>query len=459
MGIWEKFKSMSQDLIAQLKQLKHGEVKPREEWLNNNRALLLSQIKNTVSKEEKKIDFESIWNTMSLFLPRTLVFNVVRPVAVLLVVSIVATSGWVASVDAAYNTLPGDWLYPAKRAGEKTQVAVAGMMGSKKTETKLHSEFAKRRATETKQLVASKDPQKQEKVKESIQDLKTEIANVNQNLEEIKIASAGNAVSADIVKDIKQDSEQVKTTLEEVKATLLITSNINDTSSTKENAAAINEVKDLAKDISVKAVEVIVTKHLEGDKTVSAQEVKQEINNTLQSATTDAAQSKQSVAGVQAVVTAAKVEAKDLATQPAANTTTTAALNQKISDVASVTNNAAAQNKTVTDNVDKKVTEAVDALNKGDLTKVMEKVKEANTATKEAEKISDQMVSNVQQLVPVAPIIAATDLKKDVVNVKDIRVILDTSTPAALPALKVILPVSPDIKPVVKSIEIKTNKK
>ncbi|MFA6547764.1 MAG: DUF5667 domain-containing protein [Candidatus Magasanikbacteria bacterium] len=441
---------MSQDLIAKLKQLKHGEVKPRQEWLENNRALLLSQIKNTVTPEVQKLNFDSIWNTMSLFVPRALVFNVVRPIAVLLVVSIVATSGWVASVDASYNALPGDFLYPAKRASEKTQVTVAGMIGSKKSETILHSEFAKRRASETKQLVASKDPQKQEKVKESIQDLKNEIANVNQNLEEIKIASANNAVSADVVKDVKQDTEQVKNTLEEVKATLLTTSNINDTSSTKENAIAINEAKDLAKDVSVKAVEVIVTKHLEGDKTVSVEEVKQEINNTLQSATTDAQQSKQSVAGVQAVVTAAKIEAKDLATKPATSATSTVALNLKISEVASVTNDAAAQNKTVTDNVDKKVTEAVDALSKGDLTKVMEKVKEANTATKEAEKISDQMVNDVQKLVPVAPIIAATDLKKDAVDVKDIKVIIVPATSTTVPALKVIVPNVSDIKPKIK---------
>ena len=443
---------MSQNLIAQLKQLKHGEVKPRQEWLENNRALLLSQIKNTVISENKNINVGSIWNTMSMFIPRTLVFNVVRPIAVLLVVSIVATSGWVASVDASYNALPGDWLYPAKRAAEKTQVVVAGMIGSTKTETILHSEFAKRRATETKQMVSSNDPKKQEKVKESIQDLKNEIANVDQKLEEIKVASANNAVSADVIKDIKQDTEQVKNTLQEVKVTLLTTSNINDTSSTIENAQAINEVKDLAKDLSVKAVGVMVIKHLEGDQTVSAEEVKRELNDTIQSASTDAQQSKQSVAGVQAVVTAAKVEAKDLASKPTASASTTAALNLKISEVAIVTKDAAVQNKTATDDVNKKVTEAVDALSKGDLTKVMEKVKEANTATKEAEKISDQMVSDVQKLVPVAPIVAATDLKKDVVDVKDIKVIIDTSTSAVLPVIKVVAPSE------VKTIEIKTEK-
>jgi len=431
---------MSQDLIAQLKQLKHREVKPRQEWLQNNRAVLLSQIKNTVSKEDiqnQKVNVGNFWNIMSLFVPRTVVFNLVRPIAVLLVVSIVATSGWVASVDAAYNALPGDWLYPAKRAAEKTQVVVATIVGSKEAETKLHSEFAKRRAVETKQILVSNDPDKQEKAKEMVKDLKTEIANVNQNLQEIQVASPQDSVSAEVVKDVKQDTEQVKNTLQEVKTSLLASDSSN-SSSTKEMTAAVNEAKDLVKDVNVKAVEVIVNKHLEGDKTVSAEDVKKEINTALQSATTDAQQSKQNVAGVQAVVTAAKLEAKDLSQQPSTSASSTVALNQKISEVATVTNNADAQTKIVTDNIDKQVNEAVDALNKGDLSKVLEKVKEANTATKEAEKISDQMVSNVQQLVPVAPIIVATDLKKDI-STKDIKVVIDTSTTAPVPEIKLIV--------------------
>ncbi len=437
---------MSQNIIAQLKELKHGEVKPRQEWLENNRALLLSQIKNTVNEQDQKINLDNVWNTLSLFMPRMVVFNVMRPLTVLLVVTIVATSGWVASVDASYNALPGDWLYPAKRAAEKTQVAVASMVGMKSTETKLHSEFAKRRASETKQIVASNDPKKQEKVKAVMSDLKNEISNVNQNLDEIKIASAGNAVSADVVKDVKQDTDQVKNTLQEVKTTLLITSNQADSTSTKEVAQSVNEVKDLAKDVSAKAAEVIVTKHLEGDKSVTTEEVKKELNTTLQSATTDAQQSKQSVAGAQAVVTAAKIEAKDLSDKPASNSTTTALLNQKISEVSTATNNAATQNKIATDNVDKKVNEAVDALNKGDLSKVMEKVNEANTATKEAEKISDKMVSDVQKLVPVAPVIVVTELNKSVADVKDIKVIIDTTSPTAVPSIKVIVPNQIEIK-------------
>ena len=48
-----------------------------------------------------------------------MVYNFVRPMATLLIIAMVATSGWIATVDASYNAIPGEWLYPAKRATEK----------------------------------------------------------------------------------------------------------------------------------------------------------------------------------------------------------------------------------------------------------------------------------------------------------------------------------------------------
>ncbi len=421
-----------QNLIAQLKQMKHSEVKPSEAWLKNNRALLLSQIKNTVNTENQKISLDNVWNTMSLFIPRTLVFSVVRPMAVLLVVSIVATSGWITSVDAAYNSLPGDWLYGAKRVAEKTQVAVASLIGSKTDQTMLHSEFAKRRATETKQIIAGNDPQKQQKVQEVVNDLKIEIASVSRSLDEMQSASSSDSsVTADTVKDLKQDTEQVKDTLQEVKTTLLVASTAADTSSTIAVAQAVNDARDLAKDTTVKAVEVIVAKHLEGDTSVSTAEVKQEIASSLQAVTTDASQSQQSMQNVQAVVTAAKVEAKDVAIKAIADkttvdATTTAALNEKISKASTAANDAAAQTQTVVDSVDKTVTEANTLLDKGDLTKVVEKIKEANTATKEAEKISNQAVTDVAQIAPIVSILPA--------------VVTGTSTSVGTDTIKLIVP-------------------
>lgn len=446
---------MSQDLIAQLKQLKHGEVKPSAAWLQNNRAVLLSQIKNTVSTESSKINLENVWNAMALFMPRPVVFNVVRPMAVLLIVSIVATSGWITGVDAAYNSLPGDWLYPAKRVAEKTQVAMASMVGAKKAETKLHAEFAKRRADETKQIVVGNDPAKQVKMQEVVNDLKAEIANVNKKLDEIK-RDTNKDVTADVVKDVKQDTDSVKNTLQEVKTSLLATAAQNTSSTVAATAIAaqtvqaVTEVKDLVKDVSVKAVEVMVTKHLEGDASVSVADVKKELNNTLQSNATDAAQSSKSVDKVKEVVTAAKTQVDDLSANKNNNTSTTVALSQKISEISTATNVAVAQTKTAVENTDQAVAKAVDSLNKGDLSQALQAVKDVNTVTKAAEKISDKTIVNAAQLVPVTPVVSA------VVGEKDLKVIVSTST-SSTPEIKVI--VNPATSTVNNPNTVKTEKK
>lgn len=441
-------------LISQLKQLKHGEVKPSEAWLKNNRALLLSQIKNTVSNEPSKINLENVWNAMALFMPRPVVFNVVRPMAVLLIVSVVATSGWITGVDAAYNTLPGDWLYPAKRAAEKTQVAMAVMVGANKAETKLHAEFAKRRADETKQILKSNDPGKQAKAQETVSDLKIEIANVNKKLDEIK-SDPNKTLSADVVKDVKQDTDSVKNTLQEVKTSLLSIAAQNTSTTPATDAAvqtvqAVSEVKDLAKDASVKAVEVMVTKHLEGDVSVSVADVKKEINTTLQSSATDAAQSSHSVGKIKDVVNAAKTQAADLSANKTNNASTTAALTQKISEISTATNVAVAQTKTALQTTDQAVAKAVDSLKNGDLAQAVQAMKDVNTVTKEAEKVYDKTIVSAAQLVPVSPVVAAV-----ADGAKDIKVIITTST-SSTPEIKVI--VSPTATNTTSS-SIKTERK
>lgn len=428
---------MSKNLISQLKQLKHGEVKPSEAWLKNNRALLLSQIKNTVSDEPSKINLENVWNAMALFMPRPVVFNIVRPMAVLLIVSVVATSGWITGVDAAYNTLPGDWLYPAKRAAEKTQVAMAAMVGANTAETKLHAEFAKRRADETKQILNSNDPAKQAKAQETVSDLKNEIANVNKKLDEVK-SNPNKTLSADVVKDVKQDTDAVKNTLQEVKTSLLSIAAQNTSTTPATDAAvqtvqAVSEVKDLAKDASVKAMEVMVTKHLEGDVSVSVADVKKEINTTLQASATDAAQSSQSVGKIKDVVNAAKTQAADLSASKTNSASTTAALTQKISEISTATNVALAQTKTALQTTDQAVAKGVDSLNKGDLAQAVQAMKDVNTMTKEAEKIYDKTIVSAAQLVPVSPVVAAV-----ADGSKDIKVIITTST-SSTPEIRVII--------------------
>ncbi|MDO8499705.1 MAG: DUF5667 domain-containing protein [bacterium] len=425
---------MAREVTEQLKQLRHGAVAPRPEWLKNNRELLLAQIKNTIPADNQKVNqykvyFGNFWNALSVLFPRQFVFNVVRPLSVLLVILSVITSGWIGTVDAAYEAMPGDWLYPAKRAVEKTRVTVAAVTGDKNTETKLHSEFAKRRAQETKKIIAGADPAKNARAVQSVSDLKDEINAVNSSLDAIKNDSSV-ALSADVVKNVNNNTEQVKIALQDVKDSLIA----NSASSTMDGLLTkdVAEAKDLTKDTAVKAVEVVVTKHLEGTSTLSKDEVTQVVNNALETAATDIASSKQDALGIGKVITTAQTEVKDLSqTASVKNNVAAASSTKQFSDqiAAVATETKDSVNKTVAATVvaDKKITEAANLLSTGDLSKVADKVKEVTEATKVIEKINDQTLQNVQAVLPNLNVAKDTMIKTTVSSTPAVVV---TTTPA-----------------------------
>ncbi len=433
---------MSREIIAQLKSLRNGDVNPKQEWLEKNRGLLLSQIKNTVTstEERKPAMLENVWTALSIFIPQNVVFNVVRPVAVLLIVALVATSGWINTVDAAYNSLPGDWLYPAKRAMEKTQVAVSAAVGGKPAEAKMRTELAKRRATEAKQLAKGTDPKKGEKVQQAVNDLKNEIQLVNTKLTEINAApTTGSTDAANTAKEVKQETEQIGTVLQEVKIEMLATVGTS-------SASQVMEAKGMVKDTSMQATEMMVTKHLEGDNSVTSEQVKKELTTALQTATTDASLNQQNMETAKEVVNGVKIEMKELiATQTVvAQSTTTKELSEKITTVAAETQQAVTKNNEVKIETDKKIGVATQLLSTGDLSKALDIVKEVNATTKEAEKITDNTLAKVQTVLPVANIVKEVAPIVGVVSPADvIKVQVTTTAVTATPAVVVTVSTTP----------------
>lgn len=369
---------MSRDVIQKLQSLKNGEANPRAEWLKNNREFLLSQIRNTVSDENNADQWKGATSALSIFFPQKFVYNVLRPIAILFIVISVASSGWITTVDAAYEALPGDWLYPAKRVAEKTRVTMAVLVGDEKTETKLHAEYAKRRAVETKKIIA--DPGKQDKVAQSMTDLKKEINNVSDKLEAIK-SNPDAKEMAEVAKDVSQNTEQIKNVLKEVKDDLLVSTSTEGLAFSKE----LNETKDLAKEVTIKAVEVVVTKHLEGDKTVTSEEVKDTIDKLLQNVSTEIVTTKQNVESATTITDAVKFDlaGKVIPVVP----TTTPTLKQ--------------QTEQATGTAEVKVAEAREFLVSGDLAGAVNKLIEANVANTEVEKMNDLAVGTINSVAPV----------------------------------------------------------
>ncbi|MSU75540.1 MAG: hypothetical protein EXS55_03445 [Candidatus Magasanikbacteria bacterium] len=398
---------MAQDLITQLKNLRVGPIDPKAEWVAENRRLLLTQIKNTMpvaAPVNVMPVVEQAWEWLSIFMPANVARRVVRPLAVLMVVLLVATQ-LVNNVDAAYEALPGDWLYPAKRATEKTQVAMAIMMGNQNSETKLHIKLAQRRAEETKKILQRTDtPANTAVAAATMVELKNEIATVSLQLTNSK----DTALNADAAKDVKQNSEQIKDVLQAVKNNLLVSTTTADVALSKE----VSATKDLVNDVSVQAVEVLVAKHLEGDTSVSKADVTKALDKSLQSAASNAAASKQNVGEIKTIVDSVKIEIKDLTSdfkkqggENLAVATNTKQFAEQINLVANQTIAAVLKTEAVSASVDKQVTAAQELLSTGDLSKAINTIKQITEASKEAEKISETSLHSVQSLLPIVQVI------------------------------------------------------
>lgn len=135
------------DLLGQLNSLK--EIKPSPDFKKMNREVLLTQVANAKSAE-KLIDFNWV-RSVFIDLPSQAFEKISQPaVAVVLVVVCVLGSG-IASMRAAQNTKPGDSLYIAKIASEKTQFVLAW---DDKKKAELGLEFAGNRAKELAEVLA-----------------------------------------------------------------------------------------------------------------------------------------------------------------------------------------------------------------------------------------------------------------------------------------------------------------
>lgn len=395
---------MSKDLVQQLSKMKHAGVNPRGEWIQKNRSVLLSQIKNTIPAKSEKQPLENIWSGMSIFMPRALVYQFVRPLAVLLIVALVATR-IVSDVDAAYEAVPGDLWYPAKIAAEKTQLTVASIIGDKNSQTKLHIKFAQNRASETAKILHTNDPDKIAKVSATVANLKNEISNLNASLSSDTTGGSTN-LQADVVKDMHDTTAQIQTVLTDANKDLQVNA-----STSPAVASEIIATSNLIKDTSIKAVEVLVDKHLQGDAAVTSADVNKAVSTTLDTIVNDAAQNKQNVDNAKNAVETAKTEVKDLA-QSAGKTgesaATFASTTKALAEQLTTATNQAAKAVTASQEADKKVTEAKALLGSGDLAQAVDKIKEASQVTQELQKISDATLQKAQQVLPIVQIIKET---------------------------------------------------
>ncbi len=287
---------MSKELAAQLKAIRESksQVNPDPSWVLENKKQLLSTI--TTSQETKeKTSFsangllESLSGILHIFVPNKLLLATRFSLTVFLV-GIVAVGGWIASVSASQDSLPGEALYGVKLAAETTELLVATVIGSEegKAATNLKHAAVKveefKKATNTKQAAAS------------IKSLKKKIESANKSLEKTESKSPKQAVA--IAKVVEEKTEEILLALGEKKDIIEPTELEKETEAgdeetenleeiaeeeqeSKDLTKEVGEVENLIQDTGVKAVEVLVKKKEDAEAGVNKEEVKEKIEKRI----------------------------------------------------------------------------------------------------------------------------------------------------------------------------------
>jgi hypothetical protein len=377
-----------------------------------NKKKLMMQVHNTVVKSETGFWFSwnKIWEAAYIFSPSRMAYAVAKPVLVVLLVLGMATGGWIASVGATQNCLPGDMCYGVKLATEKTQEAVVAVTGSETTKTQLQLEFATRRAKEIKKVVETKGTDKSAKV--AIQHLQDSIKSASQG---VKDAAKDNPEkTVEMAKDVNTKTSEIVNTLKEVQQQ---TGNII----SKDLAKEVVETKKMVNEAGIAAVEVAVQKQADGSSQIAKQEVKNLVEQKINSLLTENENTKITATEVKSITDAKLASATSTAAIVSTSSlTSTPAIVVEVSTTPQLVTSTK-ELKNVIDQAVKKVGENVAAvkdsldqaktlMENDQLMQAMQKVKESNEVTKDVQQTVVEVKNVVNQIAPVSNIATSTKM-------------------------------------------------
>jgi len=161
-----------------------------------------SRIARELGFEEKPQKWSYHWKDYAEYVGHLMQAHVLRPVSVGLSAFLVIFGGWVVTVNASFDSVPGDILYPVKLVTEKMQITFAA---SSEQRARLHAEFAGRRLEEVVVITNSDREGKPALVETAMEGFKSELAFANDELESVQSSSPSAAVSLAVVLDHKTE--------------------------------------------------------------------------------------------------------------------------------------------------------------------------------------------------------------------------------------------------------------
>ncbi|MFZ2189853.1 MAG: hypothetical protein WA057_05700 [Candidatus Magasanikiibacteriota bacterium] len=377
---------MSQDLIKQLKAVKEveGRINPDQSWVVQNKERLMTQIGNTVEVEEKfHFTVDNVWQAVQILLPGRIAYNVIRPLAIFVLVFAITASGWITTVGATQNSLPGDISYGVKVAVNKL--------------TKDNIDVATDISKDVKKVAQKKQVDSAKRVNVGVEYLKKSLDSAK---EDVKKSTETKMVTNEALEQTKKVSEatkEINQNLEEAKQQIV------DTAQT----AVVDEAKKVVVDTALEVVENIIQKQEEG-------KIESANSEAVKSLVTD------QINNLENIVSTVSSTAQDLNLNNnntlAASGTTNNTGTSTISEIVNKTTVIQDLNSTNTTTVQEIVDEAVKKVNttgqgiieniatakelvKSDnLLEAIQKVKEANQASQDVQKTITDVQKTVKQV-------------------------------------------------------------
>src|SRR5689334_15138466 len=102
----------SREVEQLMNKIKHTQsaVNPRPEWVAETRSRVLRHIELTTAAAptSRVVTLNHLWTALSFIMPQRTVYAVVRPAVIFIVCFGIGTGGWITTVSASLNSLPGD---------------------------------------------------------------------------------------------------------------------------------------------------------------------------------------------------------------------------------------------------------------------------------------------------------------------------------------------------------------
>ncbi|MFH1286465.1 MAG: hypothetical protein ABII02_01800 [Candidatus Magasanikbacteria bacterium] len=263
---------MDQKLKEQFQSLKsHDQLTPDQSWVSQHRRQLLQQIGSNTNEAAKKDENffvrleKQFASAKSVFIPRGFALAAQRVLTVSLIFGL-AGAGWIATVSASYNSLPGDRLYGVKLATESMSGAVTQLGGSQQDVIKKNIDRAKRRSDEIQTAVqkVKENPDNKPKVETAIKDVA--LKDLGQSLESVSqdLENISDEEVVEVAKVVTAETGKIKKTLKEVKKTLTEDTEgvvlVDQLESTKDIVEVVEKTTKVVDGVGISAVENAVLK-------------------------------------------------------------------------------------------------------------------------------------------------------------------------------------------------------